>query len=146
MIEREVILRREDAQIIRRGADILKRARPAATWLAGAAILDIPGREARRGQRGADEPKVGQIVARAPVAAMNTDHDWVRPMPGGNAQVAELLGSGAICDALVGVGRLRSRISSLTAPPWFNCEGMPHHTIRRRDRPAPPAACARARR
>ena len=100
MIQREVVLRREDAQKIGGGSHILKCSRPATAWLARAAILDIPGGEARRCQRGAGMAKVVQIVANAPVAAVNANHDGMRPLASGHAQIAELPRLRAIGNAL----------------------------------------------
>src|SRR5690348_1383260 len=106
VIQREAVLRREDAQIIRGGGDILKRSGPATSWLAGTAIFDVPGGEARCGQRGAGVPKVVQIISRAPVAPMNANHDGMWPFASGHAQIAELLRLRPIGNALAHIGLL----------------------------------------
>ena len=68
----------ELTQIIGSSGGVQKRAGPPASGVTQPAILDIPGGQARRGKGGADMAEIAQIVSGAIVAAVHSNHYWIR--------------------------------------------------------------------
>src|ERR1043166_8826701 len=58
--------------------DIGKGAGPRAAFVAYSPVFEVCGRQALRCQRCAQMPRMIPIVFRAPVAAMDIDHEWQR--------------------------------------------------------------------
>jgi hypothetical protein len=87
-------------------ADVLKGARPAATRISYTAILHVPGCDAGFFQRMAKMAGIGEIVFRAPVAAVNKEDHGMRSISRRYSHVNKLIGVLAVRKAQIGVGRL----------------------------------------
>src|SRR5688572_29570160 len=97
-IQIELLLRRDGLQEIRRGADVMERARPAAAGIAEPPVLDVPRGDAGTGQRVRERAHVidrgGARIHRAelrhPAAAVDDDRDWMRAFRVRNTKLAKL--------------------------------------------------------
>jgi hypothetical protein len=69
---------------------------------APAPVLDVHGREAAAGEVDRQRADVGAVVAGAPEAAVEEQRDRVRPAPLRQAEVEDLLGTGAVARSLRG--------------------------------------------
>ena len=83
-------------------ANVFEGAWPTSAGIADAAILDVPGGNAFRGQRGAEVSAVGQIVLGAPVASVDGHHHRERAFGFGKAKICELIGIGAVGETGIG--------------------------------------------
>ena len=92
--------RREFADIISGRGNVCKGTRIAAP-LADPAVFDIPGGNPARAQRFAHVTHIRKAVLGAPVAAVNADGEWMRPLLLGHAQVSVVLFASAVCNASV---------------------------------------------
>src|SRR5579862_1303463 len=92
-------------QMLRAGADVVQGAGPTTAGLADAAVFEIPGGESGGSEGGAEMAGVAEIVGGAPVTAVQENDGGVRTFVFGDAEVAELIGVGAVGDAGVGRGR-----------------------------------------
>ena len=81
---------REDAHVVGRRGDVPERARPSASGLADAAVLDVPRRETRRRDRRRKRVHEVETVPGTPEAAVYDDRDGMRPGAGGQPQLPEL--------------------------------------------------------
>jgi hypothetical protein len=93
------------------GLDVLERLRPPATVtvtvIAHAPVFDIEGGDARRSQRFAEVSGMGEVILRAPKAAVDVQQSGVRPLRQRQTHLKKLIRVGAIGYALV---RLRLRL------------------------------------
>ena len=97
----EIVLRRDNAQVVNGFSRIKKRLGPAAA-VANPPVFDVPRGDALCAKCFTQMPVVFQPVLRAPVSAMDADDDRVRSCSRWHAQVAELLAVCAIGDARIG--------------------------------------------
>jgi hypothetical protein len=105
-IKIELALSRDLEQVIGRIRDILEGARPPTTLVAHPPVLDAPGRDACIG-KGVGEPRdVAKIVLCEPAASVDHDHDRVRTVSVGQAQLTELEWILTVGQAMIGF-RLR---------------------------------------
>jgi hypothetical protein len=94
----QLVITRERADEVSAAGNVTKRARPASTVIAKAPILDVPGGDARVGQRSGerthvvhrDRPLVIGSQFREPAPAVNHDCDRISSFRRGQAQLAEL--------------------------------------------------------
>ena len=86
-------------------AKIVERSRPSAARIANAPVFDVVCRDAGHFQSMAEMARVREIVFRAPVAAMNEKHDWMRPIAFGQANIHKLIRVLAVGEAQIGVRR-----------------------------------------
>lgn len=85
-------------------ADVFKGPRPSATWIANAAVFDVPCGNAGRFQCLAEMAGVSEIVFSTPVAAVNQEYNWVPAFARGKAHINELIGVLTIVQAKIGFG------------------------------------------
>ena len=97
-IERRVF--RDRAQIVGRVRDIEKRPRPAAACIADAPIFNRPGREPAIGKPRRQPRHVNVIELRHPTAAMHEHDDRKRPGAFRQTELAKLLRTAPVSDAL----------------------------------------------
>jgi hypothetical protein len=86
-------------------ADVLKCSGPSAAGIAHATIFDVPCGDAGLLERMARVSGVSEIVFRAPVTAVNKEHDWMRAFASGNANVDELIWVLAVRETQIRLGR-----------------------------------------
>lgn len=95
---------RQRAQVLSASRDVLERTRPGATWIAYAAVLQVPGGDAATRKLITQMRDVIQVVLRLPAPSVQDDGNRMRSLALGQAEVAELLGTGPISNALAGRG------------------------------------------
>jgi hypothetical protein len=89
-VEVKVVEGGEVAQEVGGGSHVEQSARPAAPRLADSAVLDVPGGKPGLGECRGGMAKVGEIVARTPVAAMEEKDGRMGSGSGGESKLAEL--------------------------------------------------------
>ena len=82
----------EPCQMVDRSGDVEERPGPAAALLPDAAILDVPGGDSRRGERGCEPGHQRSVPAVAPEAAVDQDDDRKRACAGGQVQIRDVIG------------------------------------------------------
>ncbi|EAU62080.1 hypothetical protein STIAU_4087, partial [Stigmatella aurantiaca DW4/3-1] len=87
---------REGPQVVGAPRDILQGSGPAASGVAHAPVLQVPGREAPPREIRAQVPRVLQVVPGAPEASVHHQHDGMGANTRGQAQLAEVVFSVAI--------------------------------------------------
>jgi hypothetical protein len=88
--EIQVVLPGKATQRVDSPGNIEKRAGPATSFVADAPVLDVPGGDARPGERRAEVTGVSQVVLSAPEPAVEDDGDRVWPAGSGKPEIAEL--------------------------------------------------------
>jgi hypothetical protein len=111
--EIKMMLSGDSSEVIGGVADVLEAAGPAATLVAEAAVLDVPGGDAAGGEIGSDGAKeiecdraiIEVTEFGEPAAAVHDDDDGMRATAGWDAEFAELQRTGAVGDSCGGRGR-----------------------------------------
>src|SRR5260221_5543280 len=85
--------------------DVLKCSGPAAAGIAYATVFDVPGCDTSFFQRGAKMSSIGQIVLRAPIAAVDEKDNGMRTFSRGKANIHELVWVLAVRKTEIRVGR-----------------------------------------
>src|SRR5580700_187952 len=98
-------------------ANVFEGAGPASAAIADAAVLDVPGGNSFRGQRGAEVSAVGQVVLDAPVASVNGHRHRERALGFRKANICKLIGIGAVGES--GIGRGWREVENIFRGHWF---------------------------